>query len=169
MGTPSDPHPPANSSRVYTQLPENYFEMTQAEQSAWTSALAEKIYAKAANAKDANTATYDLSTLKGIIKQMEVEIKADSGASTFASMKDGVLTISWEDYNVDSLGGMDIECTYTVPDTEFAKIYARYAIDPKIQILNALQLIVDSARGHQLFCELSDGTIATSEKNYWQH
>jgi hypothetical protein len=169
MGTPSDPPDAANSSRVYTQLPENYFEMTQAEQSAWTSALAEKIYAKAANAKDANTATYDLSTLKGVIKQMEVEIKADSGASTFASMKDGVLTISWEDYNVDSLGGMDIECTYTVPDTEFANIYARYAIDPKIQILNALQLIVDSARGHQLFCELSDGTIATSEKNYWQH
>lgn len=169
MGTPSDPPPPANSSRVYTQLPANYFEMTQAEKSAWTSALAEKIYAKAANAKDASTAKYDLSTLKGIIKLMEVEIKADSGKSTFATMEDGVLTISWEDYNVDSLGGMDIECTYTVPDTEFANIYSRYAIDPTIPILNAFQIIVDSARGHQLFCELSDGTIATSEKNYWQH
>jgi hypothetical protein len=169
MGTPSDPQPLANSSRVYTQLPANYFEMTQAEKSAWSSALAEKIHAKAASAEDAHTYKFNISSLKGIIKLMEVEIKADSGASTFATMKDGVLTISWEDYNVESQGGMDIECTYTVPDTEFANIYTRYAIDPKVPILNAFQIIVDSARGHQLFCELSDGTIATSGKNYWQH
>jgi hypothetical protein len=100
---------------------------------------------------------------------MEVEIKANNGKSNFASMKDGVLTIQWEDYNVAILDGRDIECTFTIADSEFLDIYTRYEIDPKNPILEAFQMIVDSGRGHQLFCELSDGTIKTSEKFYWEH
>ena len=100
---------------------------------------------------------------------MEVAIKANNGKSNFASMKEGVLTIQWEDYNVPILDGRDIECTFTIPDSEFQDIYTRYEIDSKNPILDTFQMIVDSGRGHQLFCELSDGTIKTSEKFYWEH
>ena len=100
---------------------------------------------------------------------MSVEIKAKYGKSNFASMEDGILKIWWEDYNIEVLGGMDLECNFTIPESEFANIYNRYEIDPKISILEAFQLISDSNRGYQLCSEMADRTIKTSEKHYWLH
>jgi len=100
---------------------------------------------------------------------MTVEIKGKFGKSNFASIDEGILTVMWEDYNVPILGGRDIECTFTIPDSEFADIYARYEIDPEIPILEAFQIISDSDRGHQLCTEMADGTIKTSEKFFWEH
>jgi len=100
---------------------------------------------------------------------MNVEIKAKYGKSNFASMEDGILKVWWEDYKVAILDGMDLECNFTIPETEFADFYKRYEIDPKIPILEAFQLISDSDRGHQLCSEMADGTIKTIERYYWQH
>ena len=100
---------------------------------------------------------------------MNVEIKAKYGKSNFADVEDGILKISWEDYNVAVLDGMDLECNFTIPESEFADIYSRYEIDPNISILEAFQLISDTDRGHQLCSEMADGTIKTTERYFWQH
>ena len=99
---------------------------------------------------------------------MQTQLKGANGKSNYAWIENGVLKMQWEDYGVDALGGMDIECTFTIPDSELPGIYERYAIDPSVPILEAFSIISDSGRGSQLIGETIDGTIAVTETSYWQ-
>ncbi len=99
---------------------------------------------------------------------MQTEIKGANGKSNYAWIDNGILKIQWEDYGVGALGGADIECTFTIPESEIPGIYDRYEIDPSVPILEALAIISDTGRGAQFNRETSDGTIAVTDTFVWR-
>jgi hypothetical protein len=61
---------------------------------------------------------------------------------------------------------MDSEVQFTVPESEFAKIYKMFEIDVSTDIGDAIQEISDSGRGTQLW-ESLEGAINVVDKNVW--
>ncbi|CAB4975842.1 unannotated protein [freshwater metagenome] len=97
---------------------------------------------------------------------MQAEIKRANGKRNYAWIENGILKMQWEDYAVE---GMDIECTFTIPESELPGIYERFTIDPSVPILEAFSIISASGRGTQLISEAANETIAVTNKHHWQH
>lgn len=61
---------------------------------------------------------------------------------------------------------MSTEVQFTVPGSEFGKIYELFEIDPSTDIADAIQEISNSGRGLQLW-EAFEDTIQVVDKHVW--